>query len=97
MARVRELPDLIQDFINLAKAYVRQEALEPAKRLGRLALFSLVGVTLFAVALLLLAIAGMRALRDLLPDSQMWSGLGYVLSAVGLLLVTGGVVWRASR
>ena len=41
MAGPRELPDLIREFVAMAKDYLRQETLDPAKRLGRVAAFSI--------------------------------------------------------
>jgi hypothetical protein len=32
-----------------------------------------------------------------MPDGNVWSGFGYVLSAVGLLGVTGLIIWRAAK
>ena len=44
-----------------------------------------------------LAVAGMRLIILALPEGQIWSGLGYVLSSIGLLAVVGLVAWRATK
>jgi hypothetical protein len=97
MAKTSELPELITDFVDLAKEYVRERTVEPAKKLGRLAGFGFAAAVLFVFAALFLGIAGTRALVDLMPDGNIWEGLGYVAGATGLLIVTGFVMWRATK
>ena len=97
MAGPRELPQLVAEFFDLSKQYLRQETLEPAKRLGRLAAFSGLASILFVLAALFLAVAGMRAIVEAMPDGVLWSGLGYLASGIALLVVTGLVMWRATR
>ena len=97
MARTSELPELITEFVDLAKQYVRERTVEPAKKLGRLAGFGFAAAVLFVFAALFLGIAGTRALVDVMPDGTIWEGVGYLAGAVGLLIVTGFVMWRASK
>jgi hypothetical protein len=97
VAKTRELPELATEFVELAKEYVRQETVEPAKRLGRLAGFGFAAALVLVLAVLFLTIAGARVVIDLLPDGTIWSGLGYLFSAVGILIITGLIMWRASR
>lgn len=97
VARTSELPEMVGEFIDLSKRYVKEQTLEPAKRLGRLAGFSFAGGFVLVLAAIFLAIAGMRGILWLLPDGPMWEGLGYILSSLALLMVTGLVMWRASR
>jgi len=97
VTRIKELPDHVREFVDLSKTYVRERTVEPAKALGRLAGFGFAAGFLFFLGAVLLAIAGTRAIVDLMPDGNIWSGFGYVISAVGLLGVTGIVMWRASK
>ena len=97
MEKARELPGLIGEFVELAKAYVRQRTLEPAKGLGRVAGFGFAAGLLFALAAPFLAVAGMRVIVDALPDGRIWSGFGYILASFGLLGITGLVAWRAVK
>ena len=97
MAGPTELPQLISEFFDLAKEYLREHTVVPAKRLGRLAGFSFAASTLFVLAALFLGIVIMRLIVEAMPDGNVWSGFGYVLSAVALLAVTGLVMWRATR
>ena len=81
----------------MSKEYLRQETLEPAKRLGRFAGYTIGASMLFAIGGLFLAIAGMRGIIYLLPDGPNWSALGYILAALAIVLVIGIMVGLASR
>ena len=52
---------------------------------------------LFVLAALFLAVVVMRFIVEAMPDGNVWSGFGYVLSALALLGLTGLVMWRATR
>ncbi len=100
MAGPRELPELFREFFEMAKAYLRQETLDPAKALGRLAGFSTLAGLLWTLAAVVLIVAGHRLIIEVFPEGpthQVWSGLAYLTS--GLLWVgCGGFVgWLASR
>ncbi|MDX1690462.1 MAG: hypothetical protein R3290_05520 [Acidimicrobiia bacterium] len=97
MARTKELPEHVSEFVDLSKQYVRERTLEPAKALGRLAGMGFAAAAVFVLAALFLGIAGTRALVDLMPDGNVWEGLGYVAGSIGLLAVTGLIMWRATR
>ena len=97
MAKAKELPGLVGEFVALAKEYVRQRTLEPAKALGRAAGLGFAAALLFVIAALFLAVSGMRLIVDALPDGRIWSGFGYVIAAFGLLGVAGFVAWRAVK
>ncbi len=84
----------------MAKDYLRQETLDPGKRLGRFAGFGAGAGLLAAVAAFPLAIAGNRLLIDVLPGDpshRMWSGLGYVISSLVLFLIAAVVVRGVTR
>jgi hypothetical protein len=93
----KELPQLVTDLTDLSKRYLMQETVEPAKRLGRVAGFGLAAGLLFAIGAVLLGIAAMRLIVDLLPESDLWSALGYTLSTLLLVGVAGLIIWRATR
>lgn len=84
MAQIHDIPRLTTEFIELAREYLLNETLEPAKRLGHFAGFSIGAAALWSVALVLLSVAGMRALIDLLPTGPYWESLGYVVAALAL-------------
>ena len=86
MAEIQELPRLAREFFELAKAYLIQETVEPAKKLGHFAGFSLGAALLWGTAVVLLAVAGLRALYDVLPPSPYWEALSYLIFAALLLI-----------
>jgi hypothetical protein len=97
MASARELPDMVGEFLALAKQYLWENTVGAAKALGRLAAISFAASTVFVLAGLFLAVAGMRFVVLAMPDGAIWSGLGYILASVGLLAATGLVMWRATK
>lgn len=85
MAQIQDLPRLISEFYEMARAYLVQETVGPAKRLGSFAGMSIGAAALWAIALVLLSVAGMRALTDLLPDGVYWEALAYLIFVIVLV------------
>ncbi|GMR01731.1 MAG: hypothetical protein BMS9Abin20_0050 [Acidimicrobiia bacterium] len=85
MAQLQDIPRLTSEFVELAKSYLLQETVEPAKKLGHFAGYSLTAAALWAAALVLLSVAGLRALYGVLPSGPYWEALGYVVFAVLLI------------
>jgi hypothetical protein len=97
VARARELPQQVGEFVELAKKYTKQRTLEPAKALGKAAGLGFAAALVFSLAAIFLAVAGMRLIVGALPDTAIWGGLGYVLAAIGLFIVAGVVAWRVAK
>lgn len=100
MARTRELPQLVSEFFDLAKAYLRQETIEPVKRLGRALAMGLAAGVAFFLGAIFLAVAGVRLAVEVMPAepaNPWWSALGYVAAAMGLLVLTAVVAKVASK
>lgn len=89
-----DIPTLIQEFIQLAKDYLRQRTIEPAKRLGRYFAFALGAGISFAVAGLFFSIAILRVITRSLPTGPYWSALAYGLTVLVVVATIGVVVWR---
>jgi len=85
MADISDIPDLIREFYDLSKSYLIQETVEPAKKLGHFGGYSLGAAAIWAAAVVLLSVAGLRALYDVLPDTAYWEALAYVTFAVLLV------------
>jgi uncharacterized BrkB/YihY/UPF0761 family membrane protein len=85
MAQIQDIPRLVSEFYELAKAYLVQETVEPAKKLGHFAGFSLGAAALWAVALILISVAGLRAIYSVLPEGAYWEALGYLITVVVLV------------
>ncbi len=94
---VQELPELISESLDLSKQYLKQETVEPAKRLGKAAGFGFAAALLFGLAALLGGIAMNRWIIGLLPEGRAWSGLAYVISAVVLVALAGMIVYLGRR
>ena len=97
MAGPSELPQLVTEFVDIAKEYLRQETIDPAKQLGRFAGFTIGASLLFAIGGVLLAIAGTRGIMYLLPEGPNWSALGYILGALAIGSVIGVVFALTGR
>jgi hypothetical protein len=85
MAELQDIPRLIREFVDLSKAYLVQETVEPAKKLGYFAGMSIAAATLWAMSLMLLSVAGLRALVGVLPNGEYWEALAYVGYAILLM------------
>ncbi len=97
MRGIQELPGLIGEFRDMARDYLVQETVEPAKQLGRFAGFSVGAGAVWALAVVFLSVAGMRAMVDLLPSGAYWEALGYVIFAFVLLLFAAIIVQFVPR
>ena len=92
MANQAELPELVEQFVDMSKEYLLQETVEPAKKLGRYAGYAIGAAAAFALGALFLAIAGARLIIRVLPDGPYWQGLGYVLAAIALGIVAAVII-----
>lgn len=97
MSELSELPQLTSELVDMSKEYLRQETLEPAKRLGKVAGFSVGAGMLMAIGVILLATAGMRFLIDVFPEGGLWEALALFTAALVCAGVAGITVWRATR
>jgi hypothetical protein len=99
MARIQDLPRLVSEFGTMAKEYMVQETIEPAKKLGRFAGMSLGAALAWLIALVLLSVAGLRGIIALLPEGAYWEALAYLLFAlilVGFMAILFGVGPKSS-
>lgn len=97
MGNMQELPQMVTELVDLSKQYLQQEAVDPAKRLGRTAGMGLAAAVLWAIGGVLLSIAALRWIVGALRDTTMWSALGYGLAFLAVAAVVGLIGWRMSR
>ena len=90
----KEIPELISEFVDMSKEYLRQETVGRAELLGRRAGFALATALVATLALVFLAVAGLRLLIDVMPgepDHAIWSGAAYLITAFVLLGIAGAI------
>ncbi len=95
--KTTEIPKLISELFEMSKSYLEQEAVAPLRRTARFAGISLLGGFLFALGWLFLAVAGLRLIQTLLPDTPLWSVLAYVIGGLAALAGAVAVIWAANR
>jgi hypothetical protein len=95
-SRPPPLPQLVTELWELIVAYFKQETVVPLRQLGRWILFGIIGALLLGVGVLLLAMAGLRALQDetgtTFTGNLSW--IPYMIMFVALL-VGGAITWKA--
>jgi hypothetical protein len=94
MADPREIPQLTTELIDMSREYLRQETLEPAKRLGRNAGMGLGGALVLGLGAFFLVLALYNALKMWLPSGAWWVVLAKFLTALAAAGGAGLVAWR---
>ena len=94
----KALPAHAAELWDLVRAYAKQETIEPIKGLGRYAAFGILGSVLLSLGLVLLLLAGLRALQtetgDTFDGSWSWAPYLIALVVVGAII---GLVLRGTR
>jgi len=93
----KEIPQLTQELVEISKAYLVQETIEPAKQLGRTAGISLAGGMLIALGALFLVLGANQGFLSLSDDGRLWVALVSLLTAVVALAFAALAGWRASK
>ena len=85
----KSVPTLINELREMVVAYVKQEALEPIKDLGRFVAIGVGGSLLLSLGLVMLVLAGLRALQTETGSTFTgnWSWAPYLSTLVGSALV----------
>ena len=94
MSDPREIPQIATELVDMSREYLRQETLEPAKRLGKHAGMGIGGAILLSIGAFLAAWALYYALIIWLPDGEWWVVLARFITAVVAAGAAGIVVWR---
>ena len=83
------LPGTVTDLWELVKAYARQETLGPLKGIWRSLAFGVAGSLVLSTGLILLALAGLRALQTETGTTftGSWSWAPYLLTLVVLAVI----------
>lgn len=92
------LPDLGSELWGMVLAYLKQETLEPVKGLGRFLVFGVAGSLVGATGLVLLVVAGLRAMQEevgAFGGAHSW--IPYVVAGAGTVGVMGAAALRMLR
>jgi len=91
MTDPRELPQQVAELIELAKQYLRQETIEPMRRLGLSVAVAVVVTVLVSLGAVLGSLALHRFLIEALPETSWWgvaaAGITSVVFLCGALVV----------
>lgn len=94
MSGPQDIPQLTVELFEMSKEYVRQETLEPAKRLGGHAAMKVGAAITSALGALFLVFGLYALLTQVLPETEWYEVLARLLTAVGAAAATGIIVWR---
>jgi len=94
MPEPHEIPQLTTELIDLSREYLRQETLEPAKRLGKTAGMGIGGAVAISFGAFFLVLALYNGLKMWLPLGEWWVVLAKFLTALAAAAAAGLVAWR---
>lgn len=101
MAQPTEIPELTTELFDMSKEYLRQETVEPMKKLGSYAGLGIGGAVALAIGAILATLAlyaGMQVLMSELLGGNEW----YNVLARGITMLVAGIAagligWRMSK
>jgi hypothetical protein len=94
---VKSLPTLLTELWELVVGYVKQETVEPVKGLGKFLAWGVPGAIVTSFGVLLLLLAGLRAIETESSLSGHLSWLPYVIVLGGAGVVAGLSAWAVVR
>lgn len=94
MPEPHEIPQLTTELVEMSREYLRQETIEPAKRLGKTAGMGVGGAMAVATGSFFLVLALYSGLKMWLPEGEWYVVLARFLAALGAAGAAGLVVWR---
>jgi hypothetical protein len=97
MTEPRDIPQLTTELIDMSREYLRQETLEPAKRLGRTAGMGIGGAMSIAFGAFFLVLGLYSGLKMWLPSGAWWVVLARFVTALAAAGGAGLVAWRLQR
>lgn len=88
---------MAQDLVETSIAYLRQETIEPAKRLGKQAGMGIGGSLLLGLGAFVAMLGLYALLKMVLPESEWYRVLARLLTALIAAGAAGLVGWRMSK
>jgi hypothetical protein len=96
MPTANEIPQIAGELVDMSREYLRQETIEPAKRLGKHAGLGIGGALVMSIGAIFLAWALYYGMVQLLPDGEWWVVLARGLTAIAAAGAAGIIGWRMS-
>jgi hypothetical protein len=95
----KPIGEVVSELVDLTKAYAKQETVDPLKGLGRYLGYGLAGSLLLSIGVILLALAGLRALQTETGTTFTgnWSWVPYVIVLVFAVAVIGLALTRINK
>lgn len=96
MPNPQEIPQIASELLEMSREYLRQETLEPAKKLGKQAGMGIGGAIVMAIGAICLAWGMYYGLIMLFPEGEWWVILSRGLTAIAAAGAAGLIFWRMS-
>jgi hypothetical protein len=90
------MPEIATELWGLTKDYARQETVEPLKGVGRYLGYGAAGALLLGIGVILLMLAGLRALQTETGDA-LDGNLSWLPYLIVLVVASALVAWAVSR
>jgi hypothetical protein len=94
MSNAQEIPQIATELVDMAREYLRQETIEPAKALGKEAGMGVGGAALLAIGAVCLAWGLYYGLQLVLPEGPWWVVLARGLTAIASVAAAMVIAWR---
>jgi hypothetical protein len=94
MAGIQEIPEITTELLDMSREYLRQETVEPLKRVGKHAGLRLGGAAIISTGSFLTAWAIYYGLVALYPEGDWYVVLARVTTGVVAASAAGIVAWR---
>ncbi len=92
----KSMPEIATELWGLTKDYARQETIEPLKGVGRYLGYGAAGALLLGIGVILLMLAGLRALQTETGDA-LDGNLSWLPYLIVLVVASALVAWAVSR
>ena len=92
----KSMPEVATELWGLTKDYARQETVEPLKGVGRYLTYGATGALLLGVGVILLMLAGLRALQTETGDT-LDGNLSWLPYFIVLVVASALVAWAVTR
>ena len=97
MSGPNEIPQLVNELVDISKQYLRQETIEPAKRLGRFSGMSVAAGMVFGFVALFFGLGLYALFRQVLPEGDWWVVAARGFTVLGCAAVAGLIGWRMTK